>query len=146
MTLKNAGLWLLEQYAAALCIALLVLFLGATGITATFTDFFSTYHRLPGWFILFVLCLLVAIPGSRLLQQHPPLVILAAIYGDGDQWISQSKWLTSQISNNTLSKIRAGNQCGDPCPGIRKRLVVIYSHHGKPNIKTVPEKETFSLP
>lgn len=146
MTLKSAG-WLLEKAAAALLISFLGFFLAAFGITwFTFKDFLSTFHALPGWLILLVLSLLAAILTHRLLQRKAPLVILSAIYGEGNQWVSQTKWLTSQISNNTLSKVYAGNQCGDPCPGTKKRLVVIYSHHGKPNIITVPEREIFSLP
>ena len=76
------------------------------------------------------------------------LRIIQAYYGMGNQNVDVTRQLQRQISNGILSVI-VGNDSmgvGDPVPGVRKELTVVYQYRGRERRATVREGDTLNLP
>ena len=76
------------------------------------------------------------------------LRIIQAYYGMGNQNVDVTRQLQRQLSNGILSVI-VGNDSmgvGDPVPGVRKEVTVVYQYRGRERRATVREGDTLNLP
>jgi len=69
----------------------------------------------------------------------PPLTILQAAYGGGDQWLDVTKNLNDAVQNGRLSMLVGNAIAGDPRLGKPKSIRVTYLEDGQPKQVEVPE-------
>ncbi|MFA5877710.1 MAG: hypothetical protein WC880_05130 [Candidatus Paceibacterota bacterium] len=76
------------------------------------------------------------------------LRVLKAVYGTGspDKETDVTNQLRDLISNGRLNVTASNILAGDPDPGKRKNLEVIYEYNGEIEIKRVTEGDVISLP
>ncbi|MFI5058813.1 MAG: hypothetical protein ACHQLQ_11555 [Candidatus Acidiferrales bacterium] len=73
--------------------------------------------------------------------------LLRAEYGSGGTWVDVTERVRALVSGDSLT-MRVDNEAlgGDPTPGVRKTLRLrVRDDHGREQLLTYPEKESFSL-
>jgi FRG domain len=79
-------------------------------------------------------------------EDESELVIMFAYYGANGLFFDITESLRSHIENGKL-KTDAGNHlAGDPCPGVKKELQIIYAYQGTWKTQKWAEGEEVSLP
>ena len=76
------------------------------------------------------------------------LRIIQAYYGIGNQNVDVTRRLQSQINSGILSMIVNNDSMGvgDPVPGVRKEVTVVYQYRGRERRVTVRENDTLNIP
>jgi hypothetical protein len=73
--------------------------------------------------------------------------IINSFYGSKQNWINVTNILKKKIINNSLNIIVNNDLFGDPCPNIKKKLIVTYALDNNQNhkIKIINENEKLKL-
>jgi len=96
--------------------------------------------------IILSLAILLAVAVSSPAQNHR-WELLRAEYGSGGTWVDVTERVRALVSGDTLN-MRVDNFTlgGDPTPEVRKTLRLrVRDDHGREQLLTYPEKESFSL-
>ena len=146
--LKRVGYWIGGKIADLSFAALVSILVAVYGISVVwFKEFFRRSYYVPGWAFLVLVTLLVILLLFLIGRRFEKLVILAAAFGAGKQWVGRTKIMSSKIADGQLRDFYAGViRSDDPCYGTPKKIVVIYSYRHQIYAEIHDEGTTFSLP
>lgn len=73
--------------------------------------------------------------------------IINSFYGSEQNWVNVTNILKKQLINNSLNIIVNNDLFGDPCPNIKKKLIVTYTldNNQEHKIKIINENENLKL-